>query len=197
MQNVATSMNPRRIMTGLVAAALLCAVAVQAAPISYSAILSGAAEAPPNASPGTGQTFITVDPVAHTMRVQVVFSGLMGTVTACHIHGPTATPGTGTAGVATVLPTFTGFPSGVTAGTYDNTFDMTLASSYNAAFITNNGGTTATAEAALFAAIDAGRTYLNLHSSVFGGGELRGFLTPDNSTPTDQTTWGRIKSLYR
>ena len=147
----------------------------------YWVSLSGPAEAPPNNSPGTGTGLITIDAVANTMRVQATFSGLVAGVTAAHIHAPTAVAGTGTAGVATTLPTFTGFPSGVTAGTYDQTFNMLLASSYNPTYVTNNGGTTASAFAALRTAIAAGRAYLNIHSSTFPGGEIRGFL---NLCPT-------------
>ena len=147
----------------------------------YWASLSGPAEAPPNNSPGTGTGLITIDAVANTMRVQATFSGLLAGVTASHIHAPTAVAGTGTAGVATTLPTFPGFPSGVTAGTYDQTFNMLLSSSYNPSYVTNNGGTPATAFAALRAAISAGKAYLNIHSSMFPGGEIRGFL---NLCPT-------------
>ena len=143
---------------------------------NYWVSLSGPAEAPPNNSPGTGKALVTIDAAANTMRVQVTFSGLLAGVTACHIHAATAVAGTGAAGVATTLPTFAGFPSGVTAGSYDQTFNMLLASSYNPAYVTNNGGTTATAFAALRAAIDAGKAYLNIHSTMFPGGEIRGFL---------------------
>jgi hypothetical protein len=149
-----------------------------AAPIAFSTTLSGPNESPPNASPGIGTALVIFDPIANTMRVEATFSGLLGTTTASHIHCCTTVPGVGTAGVATTTPTFAGFPLGVTSGTYDNTLDMTLASSYNPAFVTANGGTTATAESALFNAMFAGRTYLNIHSSVFGGGEIRGFLLP-------------------
>jgi len=142
----------------------------------FAASLSGPAEAPPNASPGTGYTTVTYDNVAHTLRVQVTFSGLIGTTTASHIHSATAVPGAGTAGVATQLPSFAGFPLGVTSGIMDNTFDLTLASSWNPAFITANGGTTASAEAALFIGMTQGRAYLNIPSSQFPGGEIRGFL---------------------
>jgi hypothetical protein len=117
------------------------------------------------------------------MRVQVVFSGLTDVDTASHIHAATAVPGVGTAGVATTVPTFTGFPLGVTSGTYDHTFDMTLASSYNPSFVTANGGTPASAEAALFASISAGTAYLNIHSRTFPGGEIRGFLQPAAPEP--------------
>ena len=143
----------------------------------YSVILDGPSESPPNASPGTGFATVTVNAGLNTMRVQVSFSGLLGTTTAAHIHASTVVPGTGTAGVATTTPNFAGFPLGVTAGTYDNTLDMTLASSYNPSYVTANGGTTASAEAALFAGIAAGKSYLNIHTTVVPGGEIRGFLT--------------------
>jgi hypothetical protein len=107
----------------------------------------------------------------------VTFSGLLGTTTAAHIHAPTATPGTGTAGVATTTPYFAGFPIGVTSGTYMNTLDLTQSSSYNPSYITANGGTPASAELALTTAIADGEAYLNIHTTVFGGGEIRGFLT--------------------
>src|SRR4029450_2181923 len=66
-------------------------------------------------------------------------------------------------GVATTTPTFTDFPLGVKSGTYDHTFELGLASSYNSAFIAANGGTVITASNALFAGLDAGRAYLNIH----------------------------------
>jgi hypothetical protein len=89
--------------------------------------------------------------------------------------------------VATELPLFTGFPTGVHAGTYNHTFDMTLLSSYNPAFVAGpGGGTTAGAETALINAAYQGRAYLNIHSSFAPGGEIRGFLT---SVP-EPATWG-------
>jgi hypothetical protein len=144
--------------------------------LRYDAFLDGPSESPPNASPGTGFTVIDIDTTLNTMRVQVWFSGLLAPSTASHIHAATAIPGAGTAGVATTVPTFTGFPLGVTSGTYDHTFDMLSLSSYNPAYVTANGGTAATAEVALFASIAAGTSYLNIHSTVDPGGEIRGFL---------------------
>ncbi|MCB2019266.1 MAG: CHRD domain-containing protein [Burkholderiaceae bacterium] len=168
------------ITRSLAAALLACAVAlpVAAAESVYYADLSGANESPPNASPGTGWARVTIDFGSTTMRVEASFSGLLGTSTASHIHCCTASPDSGNAGVATQTPTFVGFPLGVTSGSYDNTFDMTLAGSYNAAFITANGGTPGSAFDALTAGLDANRAYFNLHSSEFGGGEIRGFLHP-------------------
>ena len=157
---------------------------LQAAPITYMATLSGAAENPPNGSPGTGSATVIIDTVAHTLLVDVSFSGLLGNTTASHIHCCVAPPGN--VGVATQLPTFAGFPLGVTAGTYNSTFDMTQSSSWNPSFITANGGTTAGAEAALAVGLAAGRAYLNIHTSQVPAGEIRGFLgeVPEPATFT-------------
>jgi hypothetical protein len=119
---------------------------------------------------------VTFDDVTHMMTIQASFSGLLGTTTAAHIHCCTANPLEGMAAVATQTPSFIGFPLGVTAGDFFNIYDMTLASSYRAGFITANGGTVAGAEAALVQGLADGKAYFNIHSSVFPGGEIRGFL---------------------
>lgn len=155
--------------------ACLFAAAATATPITYVADLTDV-ESPPTGSPGTGSAIVVIDPVANTMSVHVVFSGLLGPTTASHIHCCTAAPGTGTAMVATAVPTFPGFPLGVTSGTYDHTFDLALSSSWNPNFITAHGGTPAGAEAALLAGLAAGEAYLNIHTMLFPGGEIRGFL---------------------
>jgi hypothetical protein len=144
--------------------------------INFIADLSGPNESPPNVSPGIGFADIHFDTVANTMHVQVSFSGLVAPNTASHIHCCTALPGVSTAGVATSVPTFTGFPTGVTSGTYDHTFDLLDLSSYNPAFVALNGGTAASAEAVLIAGMIAGKAYLNIHSTTFRSGEIRGFL---------------------
>ncbi len=147
-------------------------------PICHAAVIGFTADLVPEVSGATGTGFVRVDfdIVARTMRVQASFSGLSGNSTVAHIHGPTTLPGTGTAGVMTTTPTFSGFPAGVKSGAYDITLDTSLTSTYRAAFITANGGTVAGAEAALYASLLAGTAYFNIHSATFPGGELRGFL---------------------
>jgi hypothetical protein len=161
----------------IMAALMLSISPSHATTITYTANLTGPGESPPNASPGIGFATVTTDDVLNTLFVDVSFSGLLAGTTASHIHTPTAVPGTGTAGVATTTPTFAGFPLGVTSGTYTNTLDLTLLSSYNPAFVSANGGTAASAEAALLAGLAAGEAYLNIHTTLFQGGEIRGFLT--------------------
>jgi CHRD domain-containing protein/PEP-CTERM motif-containing protein len=117
-----------------------------------------------------------------TLRIEADFSALIGTTTAAHIHATTLTPLTGTAGVATQTPSFEGFPLGVTSGIYDHTFDLTLASTYNPAFITANGGTISGASNALIFALEQGKAYFNIHTTYYPGGEIRGFLVPEPAT---------------
>lgn len=151
---------------------------------SWMATLNGANESPANGSTGTGFASFSYDIATHLFVINVNFSGLTGTVTASHIHCCTAVAGTGTAGVATTTPTFAGFPSGVTSGTYANTLDLTSATSWNPAYITANGGTPSLAEAAFITGIGSGKAYLNIHTTAYAGGEIRGFLTavPEPST---------------
>ncbi|MFM8330677.1 MAG: CHRD domain-containing protein [Candidatus Methylumidiphilus sp.] len=167
---------------------LACSLPAAAHQEIFLVTLNGSSEAPANVSPGIGDATVTFDLDLVTMRVEATFSGLTGNVSASHIHCCTANPGAATAGVASQTPSFTGFPTGVTAGTYDHTFDLTQAGSYNAAFITNNGGTVSTALNALLAGAATGKAYLNIHTSTFPGGEIRGFLTPA-PVPVPAAVW--------
>jgi hypothetical protein len=63
------------------------------------------------------------------------------------------------------------------SGSFTQTLDMTLASSYNPVFEAANGGTPATAFAALLAGMVAGDSYINIHTQQFLTGEIRGILT--------------------
>ena len=148
----------------------------QAHELIYTATLLGSLESPANASPATGLATITIDLDLFTMRVEATFNGLTGNTTAAHIHCCTAVANTGTAGVATLTPSFTGFPLGVTSGSYDRTFDLSQSSSYNAAFITANGGTVSTGSNALFNGLANGKTYFNIQTSALPGGEISGFM---------------------
>lgn len=150
----------------------------KASVLSFEASLSGPAESPPNASPGTGFAHVDFDTISHMMHIQVTFGDLLGTTIASHIHSATAVAGVGTAVVATQVPTFIDFPLGVQGGTYDKTFDTLQTSFYNPSFVSANGGTAASAETALLAGMLAGKSYLNIHTSVFPSGEIRGFLQP-------------------
>ena len=195
MRPMTTRVSGLAFLTLIAAITVVAFTPAHAAVLTYQAVLNGPNESPPNGSLGTGTAQVDINTTTNMMHVYARFVKLTGNTTASHIHAATVVAGAGTAGVATTTPTFAGFPLGVKFGTYNNTLDLTLASSYNPSYITANGGTTASAQAALLAAIAAGKAYFNIHSNVFPGGEIRGFLS-DATTPTRNQTWGRIKQLY-
>lgn len=171
----------------IVSLALVCATPTYAAQYLFETVrvnptagtvlgpgMDGPSE--PTSSLGTGYGTALYDDAAHTLALNVSFSGLAGNTTASHIHAPTPNPFMQTAGVATTTPSFVGFPLGVTSGSFSNTLDLTLASSWNPAYVTANGGTNASAEAAFAAAMFANKAYWNIHSSAFPGGDIRGFF---------------------
>ena len=158
----------------LATVSLAVAGAAQAAIMHFKVDLTGANENPAVNTPGFGSAVVDVDTTAMTLFVDITFGGLVGLTTASHIHccmvPPTNAP------VATQVPFFINFPLGVTSGAYQNTFDMTLASSWNPTFITDHGGTPASAFADLLAALSKGQPYLNIHTDEFPRGEIRGQL---------------------
>ena len=159
---------------GVLIAFLMFSAVAKADQLVFTTTLTGAQETPPNASTGIGSALVTFDTVTNLLTVNVSFAGLVSPTTVAHIHccagpGAIAIP-------ATTTPSFPGFPTGVTTGTYLQTFDMTLASSYNPAFITAHGGTVSGALAAFIAGLNSGQTYLNIHTQQFPNGEIRGQL---------------------
>ena len=136
--------------------------------ITYSAIMKGSSETPPNLSTATGSALLTL--TGNTLMVHEVFSGLTGgAASAAHIHC-CAPPG---AAAGVVLPFSSGFPV-ATAGTFDATFDLSTFSF--------GGGLT---ETTFFAGLNSGLAYVNIHDAVFPGGEIRGQLslvTPEPSS---------------
>jgi hypothetical protein len=170
-----------RMLAVLVAPVLALALTsgAHAALIPYSAALG---PEPPAVSSGTGTVMLTFDDVAFSLRIQTTFTGLTTGVTVAHIHCCNAVPFSGTSGVAIVTPSLTNFPTGATFGSYDRTFDLTDPASFNPAFVTANGGTAAGARAALIGALNSGRAYLNIHTTRFPAGEIRGFPVPEPAT---------------
>ncbi|MGD9943864.1 MAG: CHRD domain-containing protein [Burkholderiaceae bacterium] len=168
------------------AAALLTAVSVQAAVIRYEASLT------PEVSGATGSGFVTVDydTLAKALLISADWSGLSGTTTVAHIHCCTATPGTGTAGVAVTPGTLPNFPTGLSTGSYDIAIDLGSAAAYTPGFITNfAGGDLDNADDALIAAFDAGTAYFNIHTNLFPAGEIRGFLQRQAQAVPEPASW--------
>jgi hypothetical protein len=166
----------------------LAAAAVLVSPAAWAQTYSFASQLSPEVAgaSGSGSVLATFDVAAQTLRLDAIWFNLSGTTTVAHVHCCTATPGTGTVGVAVTPGTLPGFPVGTTFGSYGVTLDLTQASTFTTGFVTNNGGTVASASAALLSGLENGRAYFNVHSSTFTGGEIRGFMQP----VPEPATWG-------
>lgn len=159
------------------AALVLVAPAAQAQTTMWRAILGP--EAPGATGSGLATFTWTKTPTTSTLAISATWTGLTGITTVSHIHCCTATAGTGTVAVAVTPGTLPGFPTGVSAGSYDYVADLTNSNTFTTSFVTNfGGGTIAVAEAALLAGMNNGTAYFNIHSDRFPAGEIRGFITP-------------------
>ena len=146
--------------------------------LASATVYTYAADLGPEAPGATGSGIVklTFDDVTNDLSIHAGFAGLSGVTTVAHIHCCTATAGSGTVGVAVTPGTLPGFPVGVSADSYSVVIDLDDSSSFTATFRNNfGGGTVAGARTALFAGLDAGTAYFNIHTSSFPGGEIRAF----------------------
>ena len=140
---------------------------LRAATIPFTGTYSGANEVPANSSTATGTITGTYDSTTNTISFTINFSGLSSNVTAAHFHGP-AFPGRN----APVAYAHTGFPTGVTSGTFTGTQVITDAEEKD---------------------LLAGKWYSNIHTTNFPGGEIRAliffsvFTAPTIKCPADTT----------
>jgi hypothetical protein len=170
-------MIKRLFLTGPLVLALALAIPAHADTITYTASLLGSNEVPPTGSLGTG--FATFILNGNLLSIDETFSGLTAPASAAHIHccGPVGVN-------EMVAVPFTPFPN-ATSGHFVTMVDLSLAATYTAAFITQEGGTVLDAENGLIAALNSGNTYANIHDTNFPGGEIRGqiaILTPEPGT---------------
>lgn len=128
---------------------------------------------------GSGTGYFEFDPDANTLLIDVDFSGLSGITNVAHIHCCVTTAGSGNAGVAVTPTTLPGFPIQVQNGSYNITLDLSNAATYTAGFLSGaNPADPSGAEARLLQGILDGKAYFNIHTNLFPGGEIRGFLAP-------------------
>lgn len=162
-----------KIRTALAAAALLSAAAM-----AHAGVLTWTTTFEPEAvgATGSGSAVITFDESTHVLTYKGSFSGLTGTASQAHFHCCTASPLDGTAGIAVDSPSLLGFPTGASSGVFDAFLDLDDTDSFNANFLAASGGTTAGATARVIQGFDDQKAYMNIHSSRFPGGEIRGFL---------------------
>jgi hypothetical protein len=121
------------------------------APAAHATIINVVLDGPQAGvvSPGLGTAVLTLDDVANTLLVDMTFSGLTTPTTNAHIHC-CAPPGVA-AGV--VIPFAPPFVTGTTSGHFVNLFSLTAVQVQD---------------------IYSGLSYINIHTTNFPGGEIRG-----------------------
>jgi len=132
------------------AVATFVAGAASAGIIVFNFGLDGLQEVPPTPSPGTGMATVTVDPDTLFVDITGSYAGLLAPVTAAHLHG-LAPPGANAGVIFGLMHT------GGTTGTF-----------MGSGFIS----------AAQMTGLLNGHTYINVHTSSFPGGEIRGQVVP-------------------
>lgn len=145
----------KSIKTLIVSATMVAATSSISAMWTFSDGIDGLQETPPNASPATGIASGTYDDVTNMLMIDISASGFVAPITAKHIHkAPVGVAG----GVVFAL-------SGPTGGTSLTSHDMfVLTEAMEADFL-------------------GGLYYVNIHSSAFPGGEIRGQL---HATPVPE-----------
>lgn len=124
----------------------------------FEAFMNGASEVPPVAFSSTGRATFDVD--AQSARYSIVLFGMSSTVTAAHIHGP-AGPGVNAGIIVTLYSGTAAAP--VNGLLVQGTFDS---SSINAA--------SGVAWQQLVDLMGSGGVYVNVHTTAFPDGEVRG-----------------------
>jgi hypothetical protein len=128
---------------------LACASGIASARmVTFTAKLSGASEVPPITTNGQGSATVKLNTATRRLGWVVHYSGLSGPVKAAHIHGPA-----GPSQNAPVMLPFTGNLKSPIKGS-------------------------ATLSATQMSALEAGKTYVNIHTAKNPAGEIRGQLEP-------------------
>lgn len=146
---------------------LVACVAVSTAALGqsfYTANLDGLQEVPPNASPGFGSAFLALNAAQDQITVDLNWQDLLAPALAAHIHGP-AGPGSN----APVLFTLAGVAGHTTGASPGNIFSVTSGQ---------------------VADLQAGNWYIDIHTSVFPGGEIRGQFIQETPEPSSLALLG-------
>jgi hypothetical protein len=119
-------------------------------PIQLSATLNGASEVPPTASPGSGTASFSLVPSA--LNYTLTFTNILSPATGAHIHAPADTTHN-----ANVIIPFA--PPSATAATISGTASL---------------------DSQQLLDLISGLSYVNVHSTNYPNGEIRGQLVPNN-----------------
>ena len=129
--------------------------------LTFTANLTGGAERPTpvtTAAPATATFTATTVGTVTTVAYTVMVTGLSGPATAAHIHGP-ADANNAANPIVTLTVTGTGTSGALVVGSFTTT------------------GNASINMAQLLAHMEAGNTYINIHTAANPGGEIRGQIS--------------------
>jgi CHRD domain/PEP-CTERM motif len=130
------------------------------AQVMFTAALNGAQEVPPTPSLATGTGAFTLNAAQTQLTFNVNYTGLGSSFLAAHFHNaPVGVNGGIVRGMVIGPDGPGGSPNGSFAGVWTSTDSSPLTP-------------------ALVTELLAGRLYFNVHTSTFGGGEIRGQILP-------------------
>ena len=166
----------------IIAATSLSLAAMPASAATFfTTTLSGANETTPNPSTATGSGTLLLATGNNSVNIALNWAGLTGPAVGAHIHCCAAQGANG--------PVAIDFgPPALATGSLTRTYDLTLLATYTSGFVTANGGTAASAQAAFVAGLLGGGAYYNVHTRTYLGGEIRGQLAAVPET----ATWGTM-----
>jgi predicted outer membrane repeat protein len=145
------------------------ATATMSAPVCFATALNGSNEVPPSGSLATGSAFLTVYP-GLTYDFSAFVNNLSGTITASHIHNAPA----GSNG-----PVVVDLGAGW-VGTNPATRSIV--------------GAALTGGATTLGILNAGNGYVNVHTTSFSSGEVRGQLAPVSCSATTPTATATLSA---
>ena len=163
MQSSVASSRALIASAGLIAAIVVTATAVACSSDdvvlpkdpTYVANMTGAGEFPVNTATGTGSAIIVKKNGTYTYTI--TYSGMSGALIGGHIHGPAAA-GANTVVIVPFDTTGAG-TSGTLTGTFTSTTNVNISSD------------------SLDVLMRTGNAYVNLHTDLNKGGEIRGQLS--------------------
>jgi len=138
---------------------------VQATVYTFDLALSGQEEVPPNPSTAMGNLTGTYNSATNVLDFNLIFNGLSGTTTIAHFHHA----GPGMNGPAQIQ--LLGFPLGVNSGNYADAYILTPEQ-----------------ESQLL----SGLWYINIHTTEYPGGEIRGQLIGESNAADIPLTNGAL-----
>ena len=119
-------------------------------------------------SPGMGQGTITLDTETNVISLDLSWSGLIGDLTKLHIHGPATTDSSNPQHLIEIFgPPEVPTELATTAGSWSDSFELQTLVQPNFDPIEPS---------LIIDTLLRGEAYVNVHTSVFGTGEIRGNL---------------------